>query len=239
LAANLERRRWLARTPPASRIDVNTAGAFFAYLRPDTAPWAARVVVGKVDHETPSIQGSFHRLIANPKWRVPKDIARKEIFPKGRGYLRREHMRVVDGQVVQQPGPHNSLGLVKFDVEDPYQIYLHDTPAKSLFALPDRHKSHGCVRVQDAVGFARHLADQAGRADRFDKALASGKTSEVDIGAAIAVRMLYHTAYADDAGHVTFLPDVYGWNEKLAAALGLGAAPTHAEGEQPDVDVGP
>jgi murein L,D-transpeptidase YcbB/YkuD len=239
LAANLERRRWLARTPAASRIDVNTAGAFFAYVRPDTAPWTARVVVGKVDHETPSIQGTFHRLIANPKWRVPMDIARKEILPKGRGYMRREHMRIVDGKVEQMAGPHNSLGLVKFDVEDPYQIYLHDTPAKSLFALPERHKSHGCVRVQNAVGFARHLADQAGRADRFDKALASGKTSEVDIGEAVAVRMLYHTAYADDAGHVTILSDVYGWNDKLAAALGFGPVPTHANGDQSDVDLGP
>jgi murein L,D-transpeptidase YcbB/YkuD len=239
LAANLERRRWLARAPPATRIDVNTAGCFLAYLRPDTDPWAARVVVGKVDHETPSIQASFHRLVANPKWRVPMDIARKEIFPKGSGYLRREHMHVVGGQVVQEQGPHNSLGLVKFDVQDPYAIYLHDTPSKSMFALPDRHKSHGCVRVQDAVGFARRLADQAGKADQFDKALASGKTREVDLNEAIAVRILYHTAYADDAGQVTVIPDVYGWNDKLAAALGLGHDGAAYLGKQPDVDLGP
>ena len=239
LAANLERRRWLARAPPATRIDVNTAGCFLVYVKPDTDPWTARVVVGKVDHATPCIQASFHRLVANPKWRVPMDIARKEIFPKGSGYLRREHMRVVDGQVVQEQGPHNSLGLVKFDVQDPYAIYLHDTPSKSMFALPDRHKSHGCVRVQDAVGFARRLADQAGKADQFDKALASGKTREVDIGEAVAVRILYHTAYADDAGHVTVIPDVYGWNDKLAAALGLGQRASANPGKQPDVDVGP
>ena len=239
LAANLERRRWLARTPPATRVDVNTAGAFLAYVKPDTDPIAARVVLGKVGHETPSIQASFHRLVANPPWRVPMDIARKEIFPKGGGYLRREHMRVVNGQVVQQPGPRNSLGLVKFDVEDPYEIYLHDTPAKTLFALPERHKSHGCVRVQNAVSFARHLADQAGKADQFDKALASGKTREVDIGEAIAVRMLYHTAYAGEDGRITVVSDVYGWNDRLASALGLGRAPSANHGEQPDVDVGP
>jgi L,D-transpeptidase YcbB len=239
LAANLERRRWLARTPPATRIDVNTAGCFLAYVKPGADPWAARVVLGKPGHETPSIQASFHRLVANPPWRVPVDIARKEIFPKGRGYLRREHMRVIGGQVVQQPGPHNSLGLVKFDVQDPYAIYLHDTPSKSLFALPDRHKSHGCVRVQNAVGFARKLADERGRAEAFDKALASGKTREVDIGEAISVRLLYHTAYADDAGRVTVIADAYGWNDKLAAALGFPAAPPPAPGERPDVDLGP
>jgi murein L,D-transpeptidase YcbB/YkuD len=239
LAANLERRRWLARKPPATRVDVNTASCFLAYLRPDTDPWAARVVVGKPGHETPSIQGSFRRVIANPQWRVPMDIARKEIFPKGGGYLRRQHMQVVRGQVVQQAGPHNSLGLVKFDVEDPYQIYLHDTPAKSLFALPERHKSHGCVRVQNAVAFARKLADERGKAAAFDKALARGKTGEVDIGEEIPVRLLYHTAYADEAGHVTLVPDAYGWNEKLAAALGFPAPPPPAPGDQPDVDLGP
>ena len=239
LAANLERRRWLARTPPATRIDVNTAACFLAYLRPDTPPWATRVVDGKPGHETPSIQASFRRLVANPPWRVPMDIARKEIFTKGRGYLSREHMRVVDGQVVQQPGPHNSLGLVKFDVQDAYEIYLHDTPAKSLFALPNRHKSHGCVRVQNAVGFARLLAGQAGKADAFSKALGSGKTREVELGEAIAVRLLYHTAYADESGQVTFVLDAYGWNDKLASALGLhdGGAGSHTE--EPDVDVGP
>jgi murein L,D-transpeptidase YcbB/YkuD len=239
LAANLERRRWLARTAPATRVDVNTASAALAYIRPDTAPWAARVVVGRDDHETPSIQGSFHKLVANPKWRVPMNIARKEILPKGRAYLRREHMHIVDGKVEQRPGPHNSLGLVKFDVEDPYEIYLHDTPAKSLFALPDRHKSHGCVRVQNALDFARLLAGETGKADDFDKALASGRTSEVDIGKSIPVRMLYHTAYADDAGQITVLPDVYGWNDKLAVALGLGQGPKGGSALEPDTDVGP
>ncbi|MDB5482888.1 MAG: murein L,D-transpeptidase [Caulobacteraceae bacterium] len=239
LAANLERRRWLARTPPATRIDVNTGGAFLTYVRPDTAPFAAHVVVGRDDHETPSIQASFHKVVANPKWRVPMDIAKKEILPKGAAYMRREHLRVVGGKVEQDPGPHNSLGLVKFDVEDPFEIYLHDTPAKSLFALPERHKSHGCVRVQNAVDFARLLAGEGGKADDFDKALASGQTSEVDIGRSIPVRMLYHTAYADDAGQVTVLPDVYGWNDKLAVALGLGQGPAGGSSLEPDTDVGP
>ena len=239
LAVNLERRRWLARTPPERRIDVNTAGCFLTYLKPGADPWTARVVLGKKGHETPSLQASFSRLVANPPWRVPADIARKEIFPKGGGYLRREHMRVVGGQVVQEPGPNSSLGLVKFDMQDAYAIYLHDTPSKALFALPERHKSHGCVRVQDAVGFARRLAGQAGRLDAFNAALASGKTREVDLGEAVPVRLLYHTAHADAGGQVAIFPDVYGWNDKLAAALGFRATAANASGEAPDVDLGP
>lgn len=239
LAANLERRRWISRSPPATRIDVNTASCVLGYVTAGTVPWQAPTVCGKPGHDTPSVQGSFHRLVANPPWRVPMDIARKEILRKGRGYMRREHMHWVNGRIVQQPGPRNSLGLVKFDVDDPYEIYLHDTPSKSLFALPDRHKSHGCVRVQNALGLARLIAGRAGKSDEFEKALASGKTGEVDIGEAIPVRMLYHTAFADEGGQIGFVPDIYGWNDKLATALGLGPATSNAASQEPDVDVGP
>ena len=76
-----------------------------------------------------------------------------------------------DGQYVQQSGPKNSLGLVKFDMEDDEAIYLHDTPAKALFGMPDRHRSHGCVRVENAVQFATMLAQQEGVLDQFQKAM--------------------------------------------------------------------
>jgi murein L,D-transpeptidase YcbB/YkuD len=95
------------------------------------------------------------------------------------------------------------------------------------------------VRVQDALGFARLLAGQAGKTDDFNKALASGKTREVGIGEPIPVRLLYHTAVADESGRITFVPDVYGWNDKLATALGWGPPRTRAHSVEPDVDVGP
>ncbi len=239
LAANLERRRWLDRLPPPVRIDVNTAGAFLAYLRPGAAPWPARVVVGRDDYPTPSIQASFHRLIANPRWRVPTDIARREILPKGRRYLRREHMHFVGGRLEQAPGPRSSLGLVKFDVEDPYDIYLHDTPSKTLFALPERHRSHGCVRVENALALARVIAGQAGRSDAFEKSLAFRKTADVDIGQAITVRMLYHTAFLDPSGRILLAPDVYGADDALAAALGFGQAAAAHRRQEPGLLVVP
>jgi L,D-transpeptidase YcbB len=148
-------------------------------------------------------------------------------------------MHVVNGQVVQRPGPNNSLGVVKFDMQDPYAIYLHDTPSKSAFSLPERHRSHGCVRVQNAVGFARLIAGQSGKADAFNKALASGKTTEVEIDEAIPVRLLYHTAFTDDSGEITYVSDAYGWNDKLASALGIGPAPKESARDEPDTDLGP
>ncbi|HTX50186.1 MAG TPA: L,D-transpeptidase family protein [Caulobacteraceae bacterium] len=234
-AVNLERRRWLVRDPPAHRIDVNTAAAFLDYLRPGAPVVALRTVVGRDDHPTPCIEAPFQRLIANPPWRVPTDIARREILPKGRRYLRREHMRWVGGRLEQAPGPRCALGRVKFDVEDPYEIYLHDTPSKSLFALRDRHRSHGCVRVENAVGLARQIAAETGKAAELDLALASRKTSEVELGQSIPVRMLYHTAYLGPAGKVVLVPDVYGTDSRLAAALGLGEAAAVARRREPSV----
>jgi murein L,D-transpeptidase YcbB/YkuD len=239
LAANLERRRWLARTPPAHRIDVNTAGCFLGYVRPGAPVESRRVVAGRDDHATPSIEADFRQLVANPPWKVPDDIAAKEIYPKGPGYMAREDMHVVDGHVEQAAGPKSSLGLVKFDVVDPYDIYLHDTPAKALFALPERHRSHGCVRVQNAVDFARGIAAETGRVDAFNQALASTDTQQIDLGQTIAVRMLYHTAYLGPDGKVLLAPDIYGADDLLAAALGYGQAKAAQQRREPEEDLGP
>ncbi|HKT53297.1 MAG TPA: L,D-transpeptidase family protein, partial [Caulobacteraceae bacterium] len=155
------------------------------------------------------------------------------------GYMRREDMHWVDGRIEQAAGPKSSLGLVKFDVADPYDIYLHDTPAKTLFAQPDRHRSHGCVRVENAVDFARSIAAETDQAAAFDQALASGKTTQVELGQSIPVRMFYHTAYLDTDGRMLLAPDVYGTDDALAAALGLGQAAATARRTQPGILFGP
>jgi murein L,D-transpeptidase YcbB/YkuD len=220
LAVNLERRRWLDRQAPATRIDVNTAAAFLNYWRDGARAHHARVVVGQPDWETPEIGSPLFQLVANPDWTVPDSIAEEEILPKGAGYMASQNMRMENGRIVQQPGPKSALGLVKFDLSNKHAIYLHDTPAKALFATNDRHSSHGCARVHDAVGFARLIADHAGVREKFDKALASGEKTMVPLGEKIPVRFLYHTAYVD-GGKVVFRTDPYGWDETLAQALGF------------------
>lgn len=238
LALNLERRRWLARSPAARRIDVNTAAAQLAYWRDGQVAHRARVVVGKADTATPQLASLMTRLVVNPPWYVPTSIAQKEILPKGLAYLRREDMYVENGRVIQRPGPKAALGEVKFDLDNPYAIYLHDTPSKALFERNERHASHGCVRVQDALAFARMLAEEDGNAALFDTKLASGKTAVVNFERDIPVRLLYHTAWLNEAGQVAYAPDTYGWDDKLAVALGMGA--TGDRGERPvAADVGP
>lgn len=223
IALNLERLRWLNRTPPATRIDVNTAAATLAYWRDGAVVHRARVVAGQPGKETPQIAAPITRLVANPNWTVPKSIAQAEIIPKDPAYMRRNNMVWKDGWIVQRPGPNSALGLVKFDMDDPYAIYLHDTPAKALFDRSDRHLSHGCVRVEDALAFARALAGQEGVAEEFEKAMASGDESFVSLPKPIPVRLLYQTAFVGEDGRIVFRPDVYGWDEDLARALGLPA----------------
>ena len=221
LAVNLERLRWLEREPPATRIDVNTAAAHLDYWRDGHHADRRKVVVGQPGWETPQLGSPIFRLVANPTWTVPKSIEEEEIAHQGSAYLRRNNMVRRGGWIVQLPGPGNALGEVKFDMRNNQSIYLHDTPSKQLFDRNERHLSHGCVRVEDALGFARLIADHDGKRAQFEEALASGDETFVDLQSNIPVRLLYHTAFADPQGKVIFRTDPYGWDEDVAEALGL------------------
>ena len=227
LAVNLERRRWLQRTAPETRIDVNTAAAFLEYWRDGALADNRRVMVGQPGWETPPLSSPIVRLVANPPWTVPTSIEQEELLPKGPGYLARNNFTRRNGRLVQAPGPESALGLVKLDMSNRHAIYLHDTPAKAGFQRAERHLSHGCVRVEDAVGFATLLAEHDGKRSQFERALAreddEGKPREgaIQLGREIPVRLLYHTAYLDRGGRIVFRADAYGWDETVAQALGL------------------
>jgi murein L,D-transpeptidase YcbB/YkuD len=238
LAVNLERRRWLTRNAPVTRVDVNTAAAELTLFQDGNITDQRRVIVGQPGHETPMIEASFSRLVINPPWNVPSSIAAAEIFPKGAAYLRKHDMYVKDGRVIQRPGPQSALGKVKFDMQDPYAIYLHDTPSKSLFDSADRHLSHGCVRVADAVGFAQIIAGMTSATDDLEAKLATDDTHTVALDRDIPVRLIYETAYVKD-GAVRFVGDVYGWDSRLAEQMGLGPLHPDATSSRGGADEGP
>jgi murein L,D-transpeptidase YcbB/YkuD len=230
LAVNLERRRWLARSAPETRIDVNTAAAFLDYWRDGRLADTRRVMVGQPGWETPALLSPIVRLVANPPWTVPDSIEQEELLPKGPGYLARNNFERRNGRLVQKPGPQSALGLVKLDMSNTHAIYLHDTPAKAGFARAERHMSHGCVRVQDAVGFATMLAEHDGKRQQFERALArrdeeddAPREGAVQLSNPIPVRLLYHSVYLDRSGRLLFRPDPYGWDETVAQGLGLAA----------------
>jgi murein L,D-transpeptidase YcbB/YkuD len=239
LAIAMERLRWLPRNPPGTRIDVNTAAAFLDYWRDGQHVDHRNVVVGEADKPTPQLQAPLFRLVAKPTWTVPKGIGEKEVADKSQAWLTDNGFAMKDGLWVQASGPKNSLGLVKFDMQDKEAIYLHDTPAKALFSMPDRHRSHGCVRVENAMQFATALAEQEGVLDEFQQAMQGAEDNKfVKLPNEIPVRLLYETVFWDGS-KVQFRPDVYGWDNNIAKALGLApGAPIRIE--QPESsDVGP
>ncbi len=238
LAVALERLRWMERQSPATRIDVNTAATFLTFWRNGQLTDERRVVVGQADWETPQLGSPLFRLVANPTWTVPKSIEEDELSKKSAAYLRDQKIVRKDGWLVQQPGPKNALGEVKFDMQNDEAIYLHDTPAKALFAQNERHKSHGCVRVHDALGFARMIAQADGIIEDFDEAMATGEETFVKLNAKIPVRLMYHTAFVGTDGRIRFVQDAYGWDNDVAAALGFERRQVRQR-QQDTADVGP
>ena len=238
IAVNLERLRWLERNPPATRIDVNTAAAFLEYRRDGALRDRRNVVVGQPDWETPQLGSPIFQLVAHPIWRVPESILEDELKEKSPAYLAAQGMEWRDDRLVQLPGPKNSLGQVKFDMRNDQAIYLHDTPAKTLFGRTERHRSHGCVRVQDAIGFALLLAHDDGILIDFQEALTKGEESFVKLKSEVPVRLMYRTAFLDN-GKVRLVDDAYGWDDDLAYALGYVRKPPRPKVKQEGDDVGP
>ena len=238
LAVALERLRWLPREAPATRIDVNTATARLEYFRDGALADDRKVIVGQPGKETPPLLAPIYRLVANPTWTIPKSIENSELSNVSARYLRDHNMERRNGYIVQQPGPNNALGLVKFDMQDDQAIYLHDTSSPSLFDRSQRHLSHGCVRVSDALGFAQMLAKDEGVTDAWNKAHVSSDQTFVALPKPIPVRLLYHNVFVDQNGEVAFRTDPYGWNPPVAKALGFGnVSGTQAHADP--IDIGP
>jgi murein L,D-transpeptidase YcbB/YkuD len=211
IAVNLERLRWLPRSLPVDRVWVNTANAQLVLYRDDRPVFTTRVVVGEVDKQTPEFQTTIDSLLFNPPWNVPPSIATKEILPKlaqDPEYLGHHHMIVRGNGAIQQlPGAGTALGQLKFEMQDRFDVYLHDTPLKNLFSRDNRRQSHGCVRVQNPRELAALLLQQPVAA--INQGIALGYTNRRMLPASIAVFMVYQTAFAAPDGTIEFRPDFY------------------------------
>jgi len=235
IVANMERWRWLPYKLPAERIQVNTAAAVLTYFREDRPVMSMRVVTGRPGHETPILQSQIHSIVLNPPWNVPTSIANKEIWPKARahpGYLKRAGFRVIStsgGKRLQQvAGPKSALGRVKFDFDNPYGVYLHDTPAKAVFDRYGRLASHGCVRMEKPVLLTDQLLRNNPEWTRqtVEAKIQTTDTERVQLGTPVNVLLLYWTAYGSGNGPLSFRNDPYGWDELLAKKLDAAAGRT-------------
>lgn len=244
--ANLERARWVLNGLSDEFMLVNVP-AFKAYLIRGRKPiWEARTQVGDESLRTPTFRSMMQTVVFNPDWTLPTSIARYEVLDamrNGDNMLMKMGLRVYDksGREVhpasvnwnapperfpytlkQLPGARNPLGRVKFLFPNRYQIYLHDTPNKRLFAAKDRTFSHGCIRIENALELADLLLrDQLGSGG-IQAALADGRTKNVALEHPIPVVIVYWTVSVGLSGKVHFASDIYGYDPPLVAALDAG-----------------
>lgn len=173
------------RQRPASEkkfVRVNLPSFELFFVADDTLRSRNRIIIGKTSNQTPELQATINRIVCYPFWKVPQSIADKEILPAVKAnsnYLSKNHYRIYRGKteinpssvswkkysknfpytVIQDPGPHNSLGIIKLEFYNSYNVYVHDTPSKSLFKRGYRSFSHGCMRCENPVELAKTILD--------------------------------------------------------------------------------
>jgi L,D-transpeptidase YcbB len=232
IMANMERWRWLPKELPVNRVQVNIAAAVLTAFEGDAAVASMRAVTGRPGgNETPMLQSSIHSIVINPPWNVPSSIAKKELWPKGRAALLAKGYKIVGTpetgeRIVQPAGPGSALGRLKFDFDNPFAVYLHDTPAQAKFASFDRPASHGCVRLEKPLPLAMLMlqSDPAWQGATLSAAIATGKTQRVALPQRVAVFLLYWTAFASANGTINFRDDPYHWDKMLAAKIDAAAS---------------
>jgi murein L,D-transpeptidase YcbB/YkuD len=226
IEANMERWRWMPRTLELRYVAVNTAAAMLEVYDLGGVTLSSRVIVGSPKTPTPIVRAEATALTVNPSWHVPAKIARKEILPKaGRdsGYLDAHHMVMDEAShsLSQLPGPGNSLGVLKLEMSDRFDVYLHDTDAHEAFDRPLRDRSHGCVRVEQILPLASIAL--TGNVDDaisdLTDAIALGETERMSLPARLPVYILYWTTTVNDDGSAQFWPDIYARDEHLRDAL--------------------
>lgn len=241
---NMERWRWMPEDLGTHHFMVNLASFELDEVQNEDITDRMDVVVGAVATQTPEFSDELEYVEINPTWTVPYSIATGEMLPKLRAnpYAYASDFEVfMNGKLAswgginwnaygkgnfpftfrQKPGPKNALGKVKFMLPNPYNIYLHDTPAKDKFLATTRAFSHGCIRLSRPMDLADHLVgDIAGWPQaKINATFASGKTTRVPLPQHIPIHLIYATAYEGDGGSIEFRPDIYGRDRKLDAAL--------------------
>jgi len=253
---NLERWRWLPHQLGASRILINIAGFTLTSMNNERAELLMPVIVGEIYNKTPVFSRAMTYIEINPYWNVPPSIARKEIVPKMQkdpSYLSRQRIRIFAGwnegaaevspasinwqtigsgitryRLRQDSGPGNALGTIKFMFPNSKNIYMHDTPGRSLFQRTQRTFSHGCIRLSRPMELALRILQQDGRSvtkEALQKAVASKKQQIFVLKQPLPVHILYLTALVAEDGSPHFYDDIYGYDSQLAEALLIDRPP--------------
>jgi len=191
---------------PATYVFVNIPEFKMHYYENGFPVLSMKIVVGKPKMRTPIFNRKMKFIVENPTWNVPPSIYKKEYAHKSEEQLQKLGLRYnKEGKLYQPSGRRNALGLVKFLFPNRFNVYMHDTPAKSLFKRTRRAYSHGCIRLEKPMELLHQLGYSYHR----------GKTRWITLKEPIPVFIEYHTVWVDDEGDVQFRPDIYGYEKKL------------------------
>jgi murein L,D-transpeptidase YcbB/YkuD len=239
---NLERARWVLPGLGPDFLLVNLP-AFKTYLiQGGQKTWESRIQVGKEGRKTPIFRANMKYAIFNPTWTVPSTILKEDIIGSDKGAasaIAEKHLHVLDrdGNEVdpssvdwsnggggytlrQDAGEKNALGRVKFMFPNPYDVYLHDTPHRELFAADKRTFSSGCMRLENPMELAKIVFADKGFDDaKIDSIVATGKTTQVNLSKPLPVLIVYWTVSVGTSGEVRYNPDIYGLDDAVFAAL--------------------
>lgn len=229
LIINMERMRWMPLKKEGKLILVNIPEFMLHVSEGDKHVIHMAVVVGKEGHNTTMFSDDLTTIVFSPYWNVPPSIVKKEILPaieKNRNYLAKNHMEIVrysDGlpEIRQLPGGNNSLGHVKFLFPNSFNIYFHDTPAKSLFENDNRAASHGCIRLSDPVKMANYLLENSPEwtPEKIEEAMNQTIEKWVELKHSVPVIITYYTAWVDENGQLNFRNDIYKNDAEFATKM--------------------
>ena len=234
ISLNMERWRVDGRDVAATRVEVNVPDATAVLFRENAPVLKMNAVVGAPGHDTPTLTSTINTIVLNPPWNIPRSIIQNEIKPilkRNPNYLTENRMYWSGDQLIQEPGPHNALGRIKFEFPNRYSVYLHDTPARRLFTDPERAQSHGCVRLERPLDLAEVLlqADPAWSREAIEEAIREGGTIRIPVPEPTAVVISYRTVFVEEDGLVQFRPDIYGLDTQLTLALSQKVAALKTE----------
>ncbi len=220
ILVNMDRMRWMPQKPTGNLIIVNIPEFILHVYNGKEKLFDMVVVVGQVGHNTMMFNGELNEIIFSPYWNVPASIIKNEIMPamkRDPGYLARKHMEQIGDAIRQRPGPGNALGKVKFIFPNSFNMYFHDTPAKSLFAEDKRAFSHGCIRLSEPQKMAEWLLrnDPQWNTEKIVSAMNQTVEKPVKLKDPVPVFIIYYTAWVDPDGQLNFRDDVYQHDSEL------------------------
>jgi len=224
IMVNMERSRWIPVKLDSDYLLVNIPEYKLHVFEHGSLVFSMNVVVGKDQHKTVIFNGEMKYIVFSPYWNIPASIIKNEIIPgikKNPNYLVQHNMEWNGGRIRQKPGPNNSLGKVKFLFPNSHNIYLHDSPAKSLFKEDNRAFSHGCIRLADAKKLAEYLLrnDTSWNDAKITAAMNKGTEEYVTLKKTIPVLISYFTAWVDSQGKLNFRKDIYKNDSRLAQMM--------------------